>query len=433
MFNAVCAQASTTATITICTTANAAADCDFVADGINDQIEIQAAIDKIFAESTPGAIQAGAGGKGKIVFKEGIYHIGGTIFLKPGIHFEGQHLTSTILKAADDLNANMFEFKEDIVQPSAGVVFEALYFDGNKFNNIKGSGLDTKTGKVALWDVHFVRCLFFDFPDTVLLIRDPWGFCFTESQIEDSNEGAIYISSSNVPGSKHEGASILNSKIIQNGAVEPASAIVLEGVDASRIVGNEINSYGKEKFAVEIINGKQNSLVGNNITAGTNGFYTNFQSAGNMFIGNALRGLTNHGVIIAPLGGSNILVGNTFTFVGGIELADFGTDTVRYGNRGDNDNKDDHTNQDMTPNPLAIGTFSPKAQLHVRQGNNTSDQPVLELEQKDADAAFVNFTGTQAGNGNIVKNAATQGAKFGALKVKVNGQTKWLRLYDSAN
>lgn len=418
--------------LTICTTNNAGEACDYIADGIDDQVQIQQAIDEIFFERPSGATQGGAGGKGKIIFLEGVYNINATIFVKPGIHLQGQGLTSTVLKAGDNLNANLFEFKENQVNPSAGLIFEGLYFDGNKFANQTGSAFDSKTGAVALWDVHFVRCLFFDFADTVLRIRDPWGFRFVESQIEDSNAGGILITAGD---SKRDGASILNSKIIQIGSIVPASAISLDGVNGSRIVDNEFNSSGAAKYAVEIINGRQNSIVGNNVTGGSSGFFTDYQSAGNMFIGNSIMGLSGHGIIITTLGLSNIIIGNTFSFVSGVEIADFGTDTVHYGNRGEADNPLDSTNYDITPNRVAVGKTVPQAQLDVLQNNPTSGQAVIKLEQTDDDQPLIELTGVAADDqGKSIFLGSTQEAvKFGAFRVKVNGQTRWVRLYNSPN
>ena len=60
--------------------------------------------------------------------------------------------------------------------------------------------------------------------------------------------------------------------------------------------------------------------------------------------------------------------------------------------------------------------------------------PVLELDQGDGDQAFINCAGTSASDSSVsISDATTTGSsKVGAIRIQVNGSTKWIRIYDTA-
>lgn len=60
-----------------------AADCDYLCDGVDDQVEINQAIEALSSES------AFSGYRGKIVLLDGEYHLGGQLSLLNGISMEG--------------------------------------------------------------------------------------------------------------------------------------------------------------------------------------------------------------------------------------------------------------------------------------------------------------------------------------------------------
>lgn len=68
----------------------------------------------------------------------------------------------------------------------------------------------------------------------------------------------------------------------------------------------------------------------------------------------------------------------------------------------------------------------------VRQASTTAAIPVAELEQLDIDDTFINFIGTSAADGSrsISSDTTEDSAKFGAVRVEINGVTKWIRIYD---
>jgi len=80
---------------------------------------------------------------------------------------------------------------------------------------------------------------------------------------------------------------------------------------------------------------------------------------------------------------------------------------------------------------VGIGT-SPTAPLHVDQSSASAAIPVLKLDQGDIDDTFIDFIGTSAADGSrsISSDTTENSAKFGAIRVEINGVTKWIRIYD---
>ena len=75
---------------------------------------------------------------------------------------------------------------------------------------------------------------------------------------------------------------------------------------------------------------------------------------------------------------------------------------------------------------------TPTAQLHIDQYSATGAMPVLRLDQGDVDDSFIDFIGTSDtdGSNSISSDTSTDSAKFGAIRVEINGVTKWIRIYD---
>ena len=81
---------------------------------------------------------------------------------------------------------------------------------------------------------------------------------------------------------------------------------------------------------------------------------------------------------------------------------------------------------------LALGLTSPTGKLHIDQASTSGAVPVLRLDQGDIDDTFVDFIGTSAADGtrSISSDTTEDSAKFGAIRVEINGVTKWIRVYD---
>ena len=85
-------------------------------------------------------------------------------------------------------------------------------------------------------------------------------------------------------------------------------------------------------------------------------------------------------------------------------------------------------------NVLGDGVAAPAAKMEIDQNSGTGGIPVLELDQGDGDQAFINCAGTSASDSSAsISDATTTGSsKVGAIRIQVNGSTKWIRIYDTA-
>ena len=100
-----------------------------------------------------------------------------------------------------------------------------------------------------------------------------------------------------------------------------------------------------------------------------------------------------------------------------------------YSNAGSTAN----TNQLVLSNNSGVGIGTvPTSSLHVDQSSTSGAVPVLKLDQADVDDSFIDFIGTTASDGSksISSDTTEDSAKFGAIRVEINGVTKWIRIYD---
>ncbi len=81
---------------------------------------------------------------------------------------------------------------------------------------------------------------------------------------------------------------------------------------------------------------------------------------------------------------------------------------------------------------VGIGLEIPTAQCHIDQSSDSGAIPVLRLDQADIDDSFIDFIGTSAADGSrsISSDTTEDSAKFGAIRIEINGVTKWIRIYD---
>ena len=89
---------------------------------------------------------------------------------------------------------------------------------------------------------------------------------------------------------------------------------------------------------------------------------------------------------------------------------------------------------EATNDRVGIGLAAPLAKLGITQTSATGAVPCIELEQLDQDFAFTNYKGTTAADSSksISTSTAEAAAKFGAVRIRINGTDKWIRVYDSA-
>ena len=78
-------------------------------------------------------------------------------------------------------------------------------------------------------------------------------------------------------------------------------------------------------------------------------------------------------------------------------------------------------------------TIENKFQTKIVQPDTSGDKVVAELEQLDLDAPFIDFIGdyTTDGSKSISLDTKEDSSKYGAIRVKINGTTKWIRVYDN--
>ena len=89
---------------------------------------------------------------------------------------------------------------------------------------------------------------------------------------------------------------------------------------------------------------------------------------------------------------------------------------------------------EATNDRVGIGIAAPLAKLGITQTSATGAVPCTELEQIDQDFAFTNYKGTSAADStkSLSSSTAEAAAKFGAVRIRINGTDKWIRVYDSA-
>jgi hypothetical protein len=82
---------------------------------------------------------------------------------------------------------------------------------------------------------------------------------------------------------------------------------------------------------------------------------------------------------------------------------------------------------------VGVALAAHEAKLHVYQNDASGAVPVLVLEQDDIDDSFVDFQGTSAADGtrSISSDTTEDSTKFGAIRIEINGVTKWIRIYDN--
>src|SRR3990167_1543586 len=104
----------------------------WVCDGVNDDIEIQAAIDALAASG------------GSIILSAGTFEIAAPISLNgvsqnKGINFRGQGQAATLLRLVNGVNGNMFERSDGVT--AFFNVWRDMHLMGNQDNNINNFGI----------------------------------------------------------------------------------------------------------------------------------------------------------------------------------------------------------------------------------------------------------------------------------------------------
>lgn len=93
-----------------------------------------------------------------------------------GLTIKGLNLYSSVLKMADDVDDSMFKYTQ--VGNVMGLTLRDLWIDGNKANNVAGSGVESTPadGGSRSKDFDWERVFFTDWAEYGFHVEDPWGF-----------------------------------------------------------------------------------------------------------------------------------------------------------------------------------------------------------------------------------------------------------------
>lgn len=111
--------------------AHVKAQADYVCDGVNDQVEIQAAIDALPSTTLVN--------NGVVQLSQGSFNISNTISINKSMTLTGMGLTSTIIQLAANTNKTMIQTSESVIL--YGVTISNLYLNGWKANQTAGHGI----------------------------------------------------------------------------------------------------------------------------------------------------------------------------------------------------------------------------------------------------------------------------------------------------
>ena len=140
--------------------------------------------------------------------------------------------------------------------------------------------------------------------------------------------------------------------------------------------------------------------------------------------------------IAANLG--NIAAANTLTVSGDVV---FNGGTFTYNSSGADkdvqfygDGDNNLLYLDAGNDRVGLGVSAPEGKVEIDQNSATGAIPVLNLDQGDTDQPFVDYVGTSASDSSssLSSSTATDGTKTGAIMIKINGTTRWIRHYSSA-
>jgi len=324
-----------TATFTVAATDSSTqskAQADYVCDGLNDQVQIQAAIDAL------PYMPSMASYAGRVQLTEGNYHISAPIIMDKGadepwgVWLAGSGQNMTYIWLDNNSDCNMIELVTRGYDCDGWKYITDLTLRGNKANQTTGSGIyQAITGGGGHWDKFFYRVFVNDCKDYGIYIEDSWGQRIVDCLTENCGGTGLYMKSSQ--------GYISNLFSAYNGSF----GIYLNGVIS--LSGFETRDSGASGLSasglVQVTNGHIQTWNQNAGTAyglyypGLGGHFSNitidgadganttqgvFLSGASEFtiIGNTVKGCTDypfrlHNVVNGSITGNNIEAGSTGT------------------------------------------------------------------------------------------------------------------------
>lgn len=224
------------------------AQADYVCDGIDDQVQIQTAIDS-------------ATNSAKIQLLEGNFYISSTINLDKNLHIEGAGNVVTILHLADSADTDMFHLTGHSVLP----YFGHMKIYGNKANQGVETHAFVQTEDSAV-DITFHDIWFSSWSGSVIVLRQYWDHHISRCVFEHNDGYGISfepLSSSKVP---------TNTWITENFFMDTKGAIYTDGnatVTQLKITNNQFLLPNEEWTKDMIVLNNTNIIqINNNIFSG---------------------------------------------------------------------------------------------------------------------------------------------------------------------
>jgi len=296
---------------------------NFVTDGIDDNVQLQQAIDDL--PSTGG----------RIILREGTYTLGATVtFSKDGVMMQGQG-TGTIVTIGTNFNSDMFAFGHASLT-FTDCVIKDIKFDGNSGNQSASGIILANNLAVPMQNFSVLNCFLKDAEDAAIefsnastdhfLIQgnhfDGWEDEAAINLLGTANKGIIsdnYFTNSSttrifIDGIKASGVSILNNKF---NAPNSYNATLLSGGDIAE--GNKIVIGSSAGASCVAIADFSSFVTGNNIEFGAS------SNVGSRGISNSTRVRANY----INGGGIGIIVdASSDIFVGGNDLQGLQADGI---------------------------------------------------------------------------------------------------------
>ena len=290
-------------------------NADYVCDGIDDQVEINAALD--YLASLPNV--------GSLNFLEGLFSISAPIVIPDVLYglftISGRGAGATTIYAANGSNCNLIQ-----TNITSGhqvfLIMRDIMIQGNRANNPTGGrGFYDGVGSGTCKDTLFQNMFFYNCHGNCAEWTSCWGAKIIDSIFEDSDAKGIYCSG---------GTDI---RMVGNKFIHVLGSAIETNAPASYMVGNFIEHAGNGNFGIKVLSGANYSVVeANEIHHDTefNSCTGIYSAAGYGVIGNNIvESATNtafaYGIQLAAASSYNIGVANQINISGGLELSNAGT------------------------------------------------------------------------------------------------------------
>ena len=277
---------------------------DYVCNGIDDQVEIQAAIDALYSPPV------GQGGGGSIYLTEGTFNISSTITINKYTNLIGAGNAITILRLTDGADCDMFHLEGPMVLPK----FANFRVDGNKDNQTQAKCIFKQTGSAV--DILFEDIWFSYCKGYAIYLNMGWDHRINRCQFETSDDYGIYLYQSDTTYLFPQ-MSITNSYF-----VNPDGGGIFSDYDGGQLYGIIIQGNNFQarsaKHYVELRGARSAIIAGNSFFECRDPIYLD---GAHYFMNNVISGNTFHmfsgdAITISPshanIAVDNIINDNTF-------------------------------------------------------------------------------------------------------------------------